>query len=664
MREYERTRWYGLHYFKERHGTVLPRLIPPVIISSTIAVLITWARNERYGPLDVCPGEDTLFYHPFILGATTLTMGSITVARFNISYARYWDGVTQVKMMHSKWTDALIQILAFDRVETDSEELLGEPFCEHMVRLFQQLSALATIYLQGETFTEISASEKCKAPTAASDEGSDVGEVYSSGVRPPSPGPMARPPCLGGAQLSMVGEEEDKPPKPHSCTGPHLSRSRQGDEEDCAVHVEDADLECGNGPSNGPSFTLAGVGYAVDGGLRRSDTSGSTTSLSSTDGISPRPAGLSKHASSTSMTRRRDNRHLAGSRSQSHKHFGSWGRDSAERVPSDCDSRISAIASFRARQASFTNHMISGASNMAHNASKSVNARAHASAQSLRVSMGRRKTLKKAAVVTTSVTDRLQDCFTAEEREFLHRAPDKLHTQMSRISRSITTRHHAGGIRAPPPIVSRVFQEMSNGALAYNAATRIVEIPVPFILVHLHALLLVLLIFFAPLILSCYIGHVAMSIFASGVVVSGFSGLWLVANELEDPFGSDDNDMPMIMYHDHFVAAIESSLSSPWLPMDQWVERDGAWRAWHPTDAYSKAGPPEATGRLTRQNSAKGAMNQGSGRLELPSIFCREGDSSSHQSAEPILATLGRRSSNTPVLEAITKADALSNSSV
>ena len=32
----------------------------------------------------------------------------------------------------------------------------------------------------------------------------------------------------------------------------------------------------------------------------------------------------------------------------------------------------------------------------------------------------------------------------------------------------------AGGVRAPAPIVSRIFQEMSNGALAFNTAARIV----------------------------------------------------------------------------------------------------------------------------------------------------------------------------------------------
>eukprot|EP00965_Chrysotila_dentata_P149999 4954081-Pleurochrysis_carterae.AAC.1 len=39
---------------------------------------------------------------------------------------------------------------------------------------------------------------------------------------------------------------------------------------------------------------------------------------------------------------------------------------------------------------------------------------------------------------------------------------------MQRIIRAISTRHHAGGLCAPAPIVSRIFQELSNGMLAYN----------------------------------------------------------------------------------------------------------------------------------------------------------------------------------------------------
>ena len=72
---------------------------------------------------------------------------------------------------------------------------------------------------------------------------------------------------------------------------------------------------------------------------------------------------------------------------------------------------------------------------------------------------------------------------------------------------------------------------------------------VPFIIVHMHAILLLFATVSTPIVLSCYIGHLAMSVFASGVVVAGFCGLWLVANELEDPFGSGQNDLPMLEYH-------------------------------------------------------------------------------------------------------------------
>ena len=47
----------------------------------------------------------------------------------------------------------------------------------------------------------------------------------------------------------------------------------------------------------------------------------------------------------------------------------------------------------------------------------------------------------------------------------------------------------------------------------------------------------------------------------------------------------------VLMYHDHFVASIESSLIAPWLPKDQWVEKSGDWRRWRPTDGdYDRGG--------------------------------------------------------------------------
>ena len=49
--------------------------------------------------------------------------------------------------------------------------------------------------------------------------------------------------------------------------------------------------------------------------------------------------------------------------------------------------------------------------------------------------------------------------------------------------------------------------------------------------------------------------------------------MWVVANQLEDPFGSDDNDLPMIGYHEHFCATLTHMLDSAWMSKDTWLKR-------------------------------------------------------------------------------------------
>ena len=53
-----------------------------------------------------------------------------------------------------------------------------------------------------------------------------------------------------------------------------------------------------------------------------------------------------------------------------------------------------------------------------------------------------------------------------------------MHTTVNRIIRSLTTRQNAGGLPFAPPIISRIYQELSNGLLAYNQAIKLKEIPV------------------------------------------------------------------------------------------------------------------------------------------------------------------------------------------
>jgi len=104
----------------------------------------------------------------------------------------------------------------------------------------------------------------------------------------------------------------------------------------------------------------------------------------------------------------------------------------------------------------------------------------------------------------------------------------------------------------------------------------------------------------APVVITCFTGHVAMSVISSIIVTSGFSALWLVANELEDPFGYDANDMPMIRYHLDFCANLNNTLRRPWMAKDHWTVKAGHQqtqeqrrrRQQMPRDLVSEEGPP------------------------------------------------------------------------
>ena len=109
MIEYQRTKYFGVEYLLRWRGILVPRLLPIIIITAAISSIASYG---WFG--DICD-EDGLFKHPYAYQLFGIIFGYFSVARLNVSLARYWEGVSMVKMMHSKWADAIIQIMAFDR---------------------------------------------------------------------------------------------------------------------------------------------------------------------------------------------------------------------------------------------------------------------------------------------------------------------------------------------------------------------------------------------------------------------------------------------------------------------------------------------------------------------------------------------------------------------
>ena len=68
-----------------------------------------------------------------------------------------------------------------------------------------------------------------------------------------------------------------------------------------------------------------------------------------------------------------------------------------------------------------------------------------------------------------------------------------------------------------------------------------------------------------------------LSLLTTGITVLSYYALFIVANEMEDPFGTNTNDMPMLSYHEEFCAMLCALVTNAWLPEDQWLVSSGKW---------------------------------------------------------------------------------------
>jgi len=422
MISYRRTAYYGLNYFFYYRGSVLPRCLPPAIV----ACLFNWAILE--GHIELWTDESSEFLaHPYTFQLVGLVFGYLTVYRISMSYNRYWEGVTMVKNMHSKWADACGQVIAFDRSKSSECDLTTDPFCCHIVRLFSQMSAMATMRLHIV-------------------EAGDAMLFEALQVAPPDM-PMLKP---------LVPEVPDKA-----------------------------------SPVKSPSFKR-----------------GSTFRKKSDAAVAP-----------------------------------------IERTPS-----------------------------LAQQVSKGISEQSKAALGEVATVANKHDSHVHVKQTRNEKIQELAAGISVAERKLLLAAPCPVFATAQRIQRCIITRLNAGGMQAPPPIVSRIFQEISNGLLAYNNATKMKEIPVPFAYVQLNAIFLNLFaVVLCPIAIASFTPTLWLSLSTTAVTIISFFAVFIVANEMEDPFGTEANDMPMLAYHEEFCASLCAVMTNAWLPEDQWLVSEGKW---------------------------------------------------------------------------------------
>jgi len=122
---------------------------------------------------------------------------------------------------------------------------------------------------------------------------------------------------------------------------------------------------------------------------------------------------------------------------------------------------------------------------------------------------------------------------------------NKVEVMLHLVQSLITKAHEDAVLNIPPPILSRVFQTISRGFVNLLNAKKITDTRFPFPYAQLITFLLLSLTVLTPLMLSNLIASKILVAFFTFVPIFGMFSLNFIAIELENPFGVDDNDLPL-----------------------------------------------------------------------------------------------------------------------
>jgi len=103
----------------------------------------------------------------------------------------------------------------------------------------------------------------------------------------------------------------------------------------------------------------------------------------------------------------------------------------------------------------------------------------------------------------------------------------------------------SGLLNVPPPILSRVFQEMEKSMVEFNQILQVITIPFPFPYAQSAALLLALYSIFTPVVVVFWTERIYVAMIFTFVCTLGMFVIELIATEIENPFGEDINDLPI-----------------------------------------------------------------------------------------------------------------------
>mmetsp|Transcript_90870 Transcript_90870/g.261848 ORF Transcript_90870/g.261848 Transcript_90870/m.261848 type:complete len:611 (+) Transcript_90870:73-1905(+) len=213
----------------------------------------------------------------------------------------------------------------------------------------------------------------------------------------------------------------------------------------------------------------------------------------------------------------------------------------------------------------------------------------------------------------------------AQHLQFLQNSHDKVEIVMQWIQRLITLHMSDGILPMAPPVISRVFQELSRGVVNVNNVRKISEFLFPFPYAQLISIMLLVHFVLTPILTSVLLDTWWWAMLASFISVFALWSLNYVAAEIECPFGDDDNDLPMQALQKYMNRTLASLLDSEAQVVPV---ADTRFKMKFDRTQFSARPAWAAEGSKGRKNKRKffgddgieGGVGQGEASIEFPSL--------------------------------------------
>mmetsp|Transcript_86135 Transcript_86135/g.248649 ORF Transcript_86135/g.248649 Transcript_86135/m.248649 type:complete len:531 (-) Transcript_86135:598-2190(-) len=133
----------------------------------------------------------------------------------------------------------------------------------------------------------------------------------------------------------------------------------------------------------------------------------------------------------------------------------------------------------------------------------------------------------------------------AEGLSYLRQVSDRSEVVLQWIQQLVVHAHRHGVLDVGPPILTRVFSQLGNGVTHLHNARKLNDFPIPFPLAQMITFMLIVHWVMTAFVVSMTVNTPAWAGLISFAVAMSFWGVHYIGEELEQPFGRDENDLPL-----------------------------------------------------------------------------------------------------------------------